>query len=214
METALGGATASHVREDRIDAVLVYATALGGWHCDVVLKGTPPGVPNTLGTPVGRPLATREEAERHGLHLLVTVLLIERRNRESKAAPESPVFLLCNAALRLRPEVFEAAKTAFPGLGGTTLSVGDARAWIAGVVGDLLPDVTWETFRARWEALADMDRGRILVAAHIANLGGVFVHPPRLDAAPDPEATQAARERAVIRDAVRERARRGGAFDA
>ncbi|MGI4851991.1 MAG: hypothetical protein ACRYGR_08630, partial [Janthinobacterium lividum] len=43
----LGRAQIQYARTANLDALIIYAAPLGGWHADVVFKSVPPGTPNT-----------------------------------------------------------------------------------------------------------------------------------------------------------------------
>jgi uncharacterized protein with GYD domain len=117
--SALGKATVPYVTLANLDALLITEAPLGGWHADVVFKFTPPGVPNTMGTPVERPLRTRQEAEEVGKRLLVSMCVMAASNEVAKAPAPDPAFLLNGYAFKLVPAVFKLALATMPeGAGG------------------------------------------------------------------------------------------------
>lgn len=184
-ESKLGTVTASYVTEANLDALVIYPAPLGGWHADVVFKHTPPGVPNTMGSPVEHPLRTRREAEEMGKRLLVMLCTMAARNAAAKVAPADPVFLLHGLAFTLMPKLYELALAAMPeGAGGSEGGYETkerAIERIEEVLGNICPDgFDGDVFNS-------LDRGQkaeILTVLHIAALTGVFAYPPRRDATP------------------------------
>lgn len=182
LKSALGRETAAYVREDNLDALLIYPAPLGGWHADVVFKRVPPGIPNSMGSPVERPLRTRREAEDVGKLLLVNMLRMARMEKSSG----SPVFLLQGAAFTLPLEMYEAALGAFPeGAGGSNggyHSKEHAIRRIEETLAELCPGgFSVKAFNEEW------DQGRkaeLMSVLFIATLTGVYAYPPRRDATP------------------------------
>lgn len=182
LKSALGRETAAYVREDNLDALLIYPAPLGGWHADVVFKHVPPGVPNSMGSPVEHPLRTRQEAEDFAKRLLANLLRIAQMEKSSG----NPVFLLHGAAFTLPPEMYKLALGAVPeGAGGPNggySSKEHAINRIEETLADLCPagfDV--KAFNDEW------DRGKkaeLMTVLFIATLTGVYAYPPRRDATP------------------------------
>ncbi len=106
-------AVAPYVTEDNLDALMIYPAPKGGWHADIVLKETPPGIPNVMGTPVGRPCPTRADAEEIGKRLLVSMLILAARN-QSPPEKLSPVFTINGWAISLPAEAYDYALSEMP----------------------------------------------------------------------------------------------------
>lgn len=176
--TGLGKATFNAMTMDNLDAILVYQGPRGGWHCDIVLKDLPQGVPNSFGTRVETPCKTREEAEQIGRILLAGVLgHIKTRQKPEKPVP---VFLLHGAEFKLLPKIFDLTSRVMQD-GGPYKTVIGAIARIESVLEQLFPG----GFDP--EAFNKMDRDRqilLLSVLHGATLAGVFRYPLRKDGAP------------------------------
>jgi hypothetical protein len=183
--SALGKATSPYVTLANLDALLVTEAPLGGWHADVVFKHVPPGVPNTMGTPVERPLRTRREAEEAGKRLLVGMCAMAARNEAAKTPPPGPVFLLHRYAIPLLPKLFELALAAMPegagGPGGGYSSKEHATERIEETLDGLCPEgFDGAAFNA-WDQAKKVE---LVTVLHIAALTGVFAYPSRRDATP------------------------------
>lgn len=63
-----------HLKKNSMKALHVYEADLGGWHCDLELRGMPPGINSVLGTPVAMPCETREKAEEFGDLIVASIL--------------------------------------------------------------------------------------------------------------------------------------------
>lgn len=193
--SALGAATAAYVTLENLDALLITPAPLGGWHADIVFKHTPPGVPNTMGTPVERPMRTRQEAEEAGKNILVMVCAIAASNEAAKPPPAPPVFLLSGWACKLVPEVFELSLMGMPdGAGGPNggyTSKEHAIERIEETLAELCPEgFDGKAFNA-WDPAK---KAELISVLHIAALTGVFAYPPRRDATPSGhQATSSAR---------------------
>lgn len=174
-DSPLGKATFGHVTMENLDALLIYPAPKGGWHCDLLLKNVPPGVPNSFGTPVQSPLKTREEAEERGHMMLAAVLSYIAANKPNEK-PE-PVFMLHNYKFPLLPDVFEAALQIMPELReeGPYGSELRAVARIEEVLEELFPrgfDVD------AFNAMDPDHKATLLSVLHGAALNGVFRYPP------------------------------------
>lgn len=179
--SALGETTAAYVREDNLDALMIYPAPKGGWHADVVLKHVPPGIPNVMGTRVEQPLRTRAEAEEAGKSLLIFMVKLCERAKSTG----DPVFLLHGWAFTLSLKVFELALKAMPeGAGGPSggyETKEQAIERIEDVLAELCPDgFDGEAFNG-WSPIR---KARLLGVLTVAALTGVYVYPPRHDASP------------------------------
>ena len=180
--SGLAKATFNAMTMDNLDAILIYQAPKGGWHCDLVLKDMPPGVPNSFGTRVETPCKTREEAEEVGRGLLAaTIIHIKARQKPEKP---TPVFLLHGAEFKLLPEIFEITRQMMPDMlsdGGPYKTAIGAIHRIESVLEQLFPN----GFDP--DAFNNMDRDRqivLLSVLHGATLAGVFRYPLRKDGVP------------------------------
>lgn len=176
-QNALGRATADYVTEANLDALLIYPAPLGGWRADVTFKHMPAGMPSAMGTPVGRPLRTRRDAEEQGKGLLVGLLAGDRK---PKLAAQ-PVFLLCGHSVTLSAEAIAETATLLPEDSRGYASKGHAINRIEETITALCPK---GFSKQAFEALDIMEKARLLAVLHTAAMTGVFVYPPRVDGAP------------------------------
>lgn len=183
--SSLGSATASYVSLENLDALLITPAPLGGWHADVVFKYTPPGIPNTMGTPVERPMRTRQEAEEAGKSILVMVCAIAASNEAAKPPPAPPAFLLNGYSFKLVPEFFELSLTIMPGGAGGPNGGYPSKERAIERIEETLTELCPEGFDGKAFNGWDQDRKcALLTVLHIAALTGVFAYPPRRDATP------------------------------
>lgn len=106
-----------YITRDNLGGMLVYPAPLGGWHADLVLKKTPPGVLNSFGTPVTDPPKTKEEAMRvaYGLVQIALAMAAENEAAPSEAEPADPAFILCDVIVfPLHPELLRRMAAAAP----------------------------------------------------------------------------------------------------
>lgn len=179
LESVLGRTIAPYITEANLDALLIYPGRSGGWHADILLKNVPPGIPNTLGTPVGAPCRTRAEAEELGKHTLVTVLELARRNSPDAPRPP-PVFWLHDWSITLVPEILASARKTFPDGGGYGSE--DQAKWR---VEQRLTEVCPNGFDGDDFKTWDIERkAHLLTVLHRAVLSGLFVYPMREPAPP------------------------------
>ena len=104
-ESMIAKAQQPHVREKNLEALLIWPGERGGWIVDMVLRNVPPGIANTLGTPVQTPWRTEVEAEDHGRRLLEMALLLAHQNEKSPEPKpfEQDVSSSCSATLSSFP---------------------------------------------------------------------------------------------------------------
>ena len=114
--SALGEAALAHVTEDSLDGLHIYPGPKGGWHADVNFRGVPPGFPNSIGSPVQHPFATREEAMERGRYFVVMLLYIARQNANRPPPKSEPVFLLHGFGFKLKSKVPEMVASLMPEL--------------------------------------------------------------------------------------------------
>ena len=173
---ALGRAQAEHIKEENLDALMIYPAPLGGWHSDILFKNLPPGVPNSMGSQVAHPLRTRDEAEAHGKRLLLSCLLIEQRFAAT-VEPSGPAFLLFGLEVRLVPEMLEMIEKLAPKL----YTYERAANRLTETVAACFPNGCDE---ARYRALSRDDQSLLMFCIHIAAVSGIFAFPLRRDGPP------------------------------
>jgi hypothetical protein len=105
-----------YVTRDNLGGMLVYPAPLGGWHADLILNKTPPGVLNSFGTPVTDPPKTKEEAMKIAYGLVQIALAIAAENEAAPSeAPADPAFILCDEIVfPLLPELLSRMAAAAP----------------------------------------------------------------------------------------------------
>jgi hypothetical protein len=178
--SALGRAQMPFVTENNFDALLIYPAPHGGWHVDLKLKRVPPGVANILGTPVEKPVPTRELADEVAIDMLATALCLSEQQkaapRESKAA-----FLLHGWEIPIHPDIL--AVLAYAGYGETTE---ERRAMAAARIGELLTELCGrEPFSAAlFQSWSKDDQARLMSVIHMAAYHHILRYPPRQDASP------------------------------
>ena len=171
-----------HISEDRLRAVCIYPAPLGGWHADIVLKNMPPGVPDVVGTPVGLPKATREEAEATARDLLQIVLATARQNATGSQHPAPPpAFILYGHPIRLAPALLAEFAATRPGQATSS----DRKAFALGLIAGILDEVGPEGFDGTvFLSWSPSRRAELLAAFHLAALAGVMRYPPLEPASP------------------------------
>jgi hypothetical protein len=168
-----------YLTEDNLGGIWVYPAPLGGWHCDLLLKNVPPGVPNAMGTQVGAPLKTRAEAEELAKTLLIAVLVM----MEMPKKKQDPVFLLYGWNMPLPRIAIARAPDFYPEFGAGFESIDHAEAAIIDRLMELCPD-------GDEAGLADLNdwsaekKSRLLSVLVRAAMTGLFVYPRRRDGVP------------------------------
>lgn len=172
--SALALAVLPHISEDNFDSLIIYEADRGGWHADLLLKDTPPGVSNAFGSPMAMPFRTRHEAEEFAVMLLASLLsMADARDRgEIKAGP--PTFGLHSFTIPLDPKKLELIASLMAA--GRDLSQADVNVGLHRTLERLgmLHSVTEEQF----DGLSREDRALLLSALHAAAVQGVFTWPP------------------------------------
>jgi hypothetical protein len=168
---------AQYVTEDNLDALVISPAQLGGWHADLILKRVPPGVPNTIGSPVASPYRTYNEAERHAKTLLVTALMMG-----AKADPSRPpAFLFYGFAIPLHAKIYEETLAKMPpgyrGYGSPEAAI----ARLDEVMDQIAPGRPADVDFNAWDHERKL---RVVAILYGAALSGLFAYPPRRDASP------------------------------
>lgn len=186
-KSALFEAVEPHVTEANLDALMIYQAPLGGWHADLVLRETPPGVPNVFGTSVSEPLATRADAERAARALLILAVELSLTKKNKKKPP--PVFFLNDWTVPLIPELLALAPSFFPDeTGGGYGSQLQAAAQIEQRLDELCPNGFNGLEFNDWP----LDKkARLLAVVHRAAVSGLFRYPMPRDARPVTEEDRA-----------------------
>ena len=181
-------ASAPYLREDNFEAIVIYPAPLGGFHCDLLLKKTPTGVANTMGSPVAKPLPTREAALDYAHTILTGMLARQRLNAAQPAAAEpsaaAPVFELFGADMPILPNLTEIAQSireAIETLKRGPFTYDDALATLAEATSECFPD--GDVLKAA-RKLNQRQRMNMVIAVHLANLVGVFRFPQPSDGTP------------------------------
>ena len=174
--SAISDGMMPHIREDRLDALVIYPAPLGGWHADLVFKGMPPGVPCSMGTPVQQPVATRHDAEEAARVILGMALTCAMGAAEAPTAKPAPAsFLLYGWSVELRPALLEAALSSAPkGYYDVEDAADLACIGLERILSDLCPAGFDGAVFDKW---ADRDRAKLVAALHMAALSGVYRYP-------------------------------------
>ena len=185
---SLGTSSMPHLVEDNALALIISRTSRGGWSADLVLKETPPGFANAIGTPTEFPCATFAEAEAQAKMLLVVLLKASKDNAACPCQAPRPVFMLDNHPIPLNAEVLSARVAARPEL---YVKVGSdvALSKIADVMHRHLPQ---GFSNERFQALSDAARLELVVTLHLAAFNDILRYPPRTPGAPPTHAEAAA----------------------
>jgi hypothetical protein len=109
--TVLGQRTLENIKEKNIEAIVVYNNQQNEWFADILLKNTPVGIPNVLGTPVNSPEKTEKEALKSAYTILVNlykeILLNEKTKSDLRTPNKDRVFILYGNSLNIPGEVIE-----------------------------------------------------------------------------------------------------------
>jgi hypothetical protein len=167
-------AVAPWFRIDNIEAILIFEAPLGGWIADFLLKETPPGVPNVMGTPVGTPHATRQQAQDYAVSTMAALMATK------PYAEAPPGFSFHGWGVKLDAYLLGKVVEHFPRgayEGYSSVEAGFKR--LHEMEEQLFPggDVTAEKI----DALDRDERAVFLSVLHIAALTGIFRYP-----APEP----------------------------
>jgi hypothetical protein len=178
LQSMLAMGQAKYMVETNFDALIIYPAPLGGWHADLTLN-VPPGVPNSIGSPVAEPLLTRADAMEKAKQLLVVGLQIAAD--QALMSDGKPVFLLYDYAFKLSLEVTEQALKRFPD-GCPYGSPEWAAARIEQVLQVLCGDreFTGDDFE-KWDKELQL---KLMAVLHGAALSGLYAYPQRRDASP------------------------------
>lgn len=175
--SAISKAQAPHVTESNLEAVVIYPAPQGGWHADVLLKQTPPGISNVQGSPSASPYKSKIEAVQFARRLLAFMVLQAMRNAEQPREEKPPAFVLNGYAVDLMPGLVGIVSLLKP----KQYTAERAVAHIAEVLAahDLDP---FEP--AKFDKLPHDARAAVMSALHIATTVGVYRYPPPRDATP------------------------------
>ena len=175
--SAVFEAATPYIREDNFDALVVSPASLGGWHADLHLKRTAIGISDVLGTAVGHPLTTREEAEAVARLLLVLALQVEKHYAQEQTAPRPPAFLLGNLDIALEPAALEAAVL----LKKVPETQEEGFQLVEAMVAEVFPGgIT----KASLDSLSLIGLTRVMSVLHRVAPAGVYAYPCRRPAAP------------------------------
>lgn len=173
-KSGLAAVVGYHATEAKLDCVMIYPGPAGGWHADVMLKDMPDGAPNTLGSPVEKPFATRAEAEEAAKGILVALFLLMRQRQ---ADPPSRVFLLYQCDCKLSAEAFDLIQ------GGPMVSKEEASRVLTSIVEYIFPGCK-TVIPEDIDRLSQKQRAVLWTAMHLAAQSGVFAYPLREDKPP------------------------------
>lgn len=119
-KTLLGQRTIENIKEKHIEAVIVYSNKKNEWYADIVLKNTPVGVPNVLGTPVIHPEKTEQDAKKSAYTMLVGLyknIITQERAKHDQKPKNERVFALQDADIVVSGEYLDAVHNAISEVG-------------------------------------------------------------------------------------------------
>ncbi len=181
--TQLMAAQARYVTRDNFQALMVTPGAKGGWDVDLQLRFVPPGVANTIGSPVENPYPTREAAEAAAGGYLLFALALERDVIAGTTPVASPTFLFYGASIWLQEALMDRLKSICPNGPPPDWTVEHFRGEIEAFVAEHFPaGVSKDTM----DALPQASMARLMSLLHMAAFIGVLVHPPREPGSPNP----------------------------
>jgi hypothetical protein len=169
---------AKYMVETNFDALIIYPAPLGGWHADLTLN-VPPGVPNSIGSPVAEPLLTRADAMEKAKQLLVVGLQIAAG--QALVSDGNPVFLLyamrSSSRLKSLSRPSSVSRMAVP-----MVRRKGRRRGIEQVLHVLCGDreFTGDDFE-KWDKELQL---KLMAVLHGAALSGLYAYPQRRDASP------------------------------
>lgn len=111
-----GSSLMSRLRQENLEALVIYQRNGGRWYADLLLKKMPVGAPNVMGTPVSDPLSSEKEAREAGQGLLEGILnacLDNELAKSDKVATDDLVFDFPSTALNVPSQVVEEISSAF-----------------------------------------------------------------------------------------------------
>lgn len=174
-QSRLADAMTPYLREDNFEAVIIYQDQNGGWIADLLLKQVPPGVSNALGTPVGFPHSTREEAVQSAIHMISSALLMG----QTPAANTEPVFFYYDSEISLIPHLLAKLEE----MGGRYATREDALKRLEQITLTLFP--AGFDFERLQQISKDRDRMASLVSViHMSVMHGIMRYPERIPGQP------------------------------
>ena len=179
-QSAVAAAQLPHIREKNLGALIISPGEKGGWHADLFMEGLPPGVANTLGSPVQSPFETREAAETFGKALLELALWKCHQN-EKTPAPKleeiDVVFELYGWSLRIPGSILSIVMKEMPDHAKGPYGTSDkAVARLRKELERQVPDGSYETYD-----FGAMPRERMIPLMAVlmgCALHGMFRYPP------------------------------------
>lgn len=182
--SALGNLALKSLTEDNFDALTVYEAEdkPGFWHADLVLKNTPIGVPDSMGTPVADPCPSRKKAEEVGYMLLVQfwiVALQQKQDAQNDAQKDVRIFDFGEVSMNIPGEAIDelAAMLAHMPYAATENLLNTAPQRLEAVVKDIAgdEDITSDHLNAATE---DQRRALYLAASLMLITGQFRYYPP------------------------------------
>jgi hypothetical protein len=171
-----------YINEDNFHAVAIYPGPKGGWLADILLKSTPIGISNAVGSPVQTPFETRSEAVTYARGMLERFVALARRNREAPAETQSPAFVLYGYTVVLKSDFLKTAAALKP----ADYPKERAIAMLEEGLAQSAPDgFTGEAF----DGWSIGERSFLMTAIHLCTLFGIFRYPLNVDKAPKEEAS-------------------------
>jgi hypothetical protein len=182
----LGKSVMNRIKVRNFEALIVYEDGPGKWYGDLVLKGMPPGVPNSLGTATSTPRFSAKEATNDCYMILVGLLrgMHERdKAARDKTLEDIRVFEIHGMEFSVPGEAVDVTHALSEMTVGADYSADDALEFVGRVVDDICggKDLTKEVLESTSEEL----NKKLMTAMSLALMRGEFHYPRRKISSPD-----------------------------
>jgi len=109
-QTLIGQRTLENIKEKNLEALVIHSKNTTDWYADILLKNTPVGVPNVLGTPTHHPEKSEKEAIKSGYIILVSIyknILFSNKSTSDTKRKNERVFSLYGVDISIPGAVIE-----------------------------------------------------------------------------------------------------------
>ena len=184
--SVLGKSVMSRIKSKNFDALIVYEDGPGKWYGDLILKGMPSGVPDSLGTATSTPRSSPQEATNDCYMILVGILraMNERDNSShDKALEDIRVFDIHGIEFSVPGEAVDMAYELSQMTFGADYTGDDALAFVGRVVDEIAcgEDLTEDVLKG----ISDEMNQKLTTAMSLALMRGEFHYPRRKMSSPD-----------------------------
>lgn len=184
--SVLGKSVMSRIKVKNFDALIVYEDGPGKWYGDLILKGMPPGVPNSLGTATSTPRSSAKEATNDCYMILVGILraMHERDNAShDKTLEDIRVFEIHGIEFSIPGEAVDVAYALSEMTVGADYTGDDALEFVGRVVDEIAcgEDLTEDVLKG----ISGGQNQKLLTAMSLALMRGEFHYPRIKISSPD-----------------------------